>query len=166
MSPDEAKAIIDRFAAADSSLAAIAAVARQLIDQVAAAAVTLAERERKRAWRAHRKAVPDMSRTGVPDAVSARARSSSSSLREDLENGGGGDPRARALDENVSAEGLTNEVERIVKENGHWPSPRGWVRSATVEQIERRLRLGQKPSLIVDAVNHASRNGIAVGQPH
>jgi hypothetical protein len=92
------------------------------------------------------------------------ASASASYARQFEEDGGGGDPRARPLDENVSAEQLADEVERIVKENGHWP-PRGWVRSATVEQIERRLRLGQKPLLIVDAVNQASKSGIAVGQP-
>ena len=36
MTVAEAKAIVDRFAAANSSTAAIAAVAKQLIDQLAA----------------------------------------------------------------------------------------------------------------------------------
>jgi hypothetical protein len=165
MSPDEAKGIVDKFAAADSSLAAIAAIAKQLIDQVAADAVRLAECERKRVYRARIKTVPDKCLGHVPDSVpdtaSARARSSLI-LESKILGGGGGDTRARDL-QNISAEELADQVESMVKQNGHWSS--NWLHSATVVQIERRLRLGQRPELILDAVNLALKNGIAVGQP-
>jgi len=96
------------------------------------------------------------------DAASARACSSSSSFQEELKKGGG-DTRARPIDENVSAEQIADTVEQLVKETGHWPKG-GWLRSATVEQIDRRLRIGQIPSLIVDAVTLACKRDTS-GQP-
>lgn len=177
MTGDEAKAIFDKFAAADPSMAPLAAVAKQLIDQVAADAQALsvadrceldARREKDRVDRDNENAYRRKKRREKPasigrpsdaqtsdgrpaDAVSSRARSSSSYLEENKINGGGGDTRARADDENVSAEQIASTVEQIVKETNHWPAD-GWLHSATVEQIERRLKVGQRPSLIVEAV--------------
>jgi len=124
MTADEAKAIIDRFAVADSSLAAIAAVAKQLIDQVAAdaQALSLADRRELEEWRAkaeveriknnerqqrHRSRLRhgdchgDVTVT-ASDASPARARSSSSFLESKKEGGGGVCARegARDTDEN------------------------------------------------------------------
>jgi hypothetical protein len=96
---DEAKAIVDRFAAADPSMATIASVAKQLIDQAVndaealsaadrlelvefrakADAERIADAARKRRKRASAGHPPDIHRTSA-DGVSARARSSSSFL--------------------------------------------------------------------------------------
>jgi hypothetical protein len=177
MTPDEAKAILDRFVEADSSLAAIAAVAKQFIDQVAADAQALSaadkdelaerrareqrDRENDNAYRrARRQRHPtDVRRMsdGCPtDAVSTRARSSSSSL-ESKKEGGGGDARARAIDViSEEAETITNEITRILTETNHQYSGR-WGHSAVAEQIERRFRLGQRAPIIIDAVRKAAR---------
>src|ERR1700722_692737 len=135
MNPDEAKAVVDELMLAAAVTNTVGAQLRTLFDELngwrdKAELARTAHKGKQQRHRDREKA--SRLRHGyVPVTPPSRARSSSSSLREDLENGGGGDARARPLDENVSAEGLTNEVERIVKENGHWPSPRGWVRSAT-----------------------------------
>jgi hypothetical protein len=110
MTADEAKAIIDRFAAADSSMAAIAAVAKQLIDQVAAdaQALSVADRRELEEWRAkaevnrtknterqqrHRDREKSRLRNGDV-TVTGPSRARSSSILEE-ENIGGGDAHVR-----------------------------------------------------------------------
>jgi hypothetical protein len=189
MSPAETKAIVDKFAAADSSMTGIAAIAKQLIDRVAADAQALSaadryeldarrkkeriDRDKDNAYRRdkrRKKAAsggrPSDEKTSVgrpTDALSSRARSSSILEEESKKEGGGGNARARAIDENSSAEQIADAVERIVKETGHWPKG-GWVRSSTITQLERRIRIGQSPLLILDAVERACKRDTS-GQP-
>jgi hypothetical protein len=158
MTPDEAKATIDRFATADSSMAAIAAVAKQLIDQVAAAAVTLAERERKRAQRA-RKAVPDKCPGHVPDTVSARARSSST-LEVKIDDDD--DPRARN-ENKISIEQLAENVEQITRENGKLPIG-GWNRAVLIAYLQKHVCAGVSPRLIIGAFRVVSARA-PIGAP-
>jgi hypothetical protein len=182
---DEAKAIIDRFAAADSSLVAIAAVTKQLIDQVAAdgQALSAADRRELEEWRAKgevdrlntnerqqrcrdRKKSRDghvTSRDG-PAASHAHARSSSIFLEE--RKTGGDDTRARANEKisldlarpPIDPDDLTTQIEAIVKEHGRWP-PRqteGWNHAVNVSIVDRLLREGVAANTILDAVRIAT----------
>lgn len=68
----------------------------------------------------------------------------------------GGDAReAPSFNSQELAERTAQAIEGIINEHGHWPKG-GWVHAVTVEQVEKRLRQGANPTLIVDAVRAAS----------
>jgi hypothetical protein len=174
MSPDEAKATIDRFAAADSSTAAIAAVAKQLIEQVATDAAALSEtdrreldalrekqrveREKDNAYRRQKRrekpasvGCPSDAKTSVgcpSDALPSRARSSSI-LEEKIDDDDDDDPRAR--DEKISIEQLADTVEQITRENGKLPIG-GWNRSVLIAWLQKHIRASRSPQLIIGTV--------------
>jgi hypothetical protein len=162
MTADEAKAVIDKFAAADSSMAAIAAVAEQLIDQVAADAQALsaadrceldARREKERVDRDNENAYRRKKRREKPasigcpsdvqtsagcpsDVASSRACSSSAYLEESKIGGGGECARERARD--------THENKLILREVGP-PADNPEEVAAEVEQVVKRSGVGRWP---------------------
>ena len=68
--------------------------------------------------------------------------------------------RARGREIKVLAEQIAIEDERIVQSAGKMRRG-GWNHSAVVEQIERRLRLGIRPNIVLDAVRVATDRAAA-----
>jgi hypothetical protein len=97
------------------------------------------------------------------EPASARARSSS--ILEEEKIDGGGDARARE-NEKISLslarapadpDDLTTQIENIVKECGRWPHrpTEGWNHAVNVSLVDRLLREGVAPNVILDAVRCA-----------
>jgi len=178
---DEAIAIIDRFIAADSSAPAFAAVIKMMLARIRAAAQALTpdleelmerrereqlEREKENAYRRKKRrdkpasaGRPSDAETSVgcpADAVSSRARSSSSYLEESKIDDDD-DTRARVFKSRSAGE-IAGEIELVVKAAGKWPRNPGsyWTRAVVVPQIEGRLTQGMSAELIIGAVQSAA----------
>jgi hypothetical protein len=150
---------INAFLATGVTAAQIASVAKTYVDKLEAKRAR--DRADQKRSRVRRKCQSDVSLTsdgGQNPAALARAGSFSKNL-ESKEEGGGEDARARA-------DRIYLEVEEIMKVDRHWPASPSeyWARSVVVDQIARRLRLGQNEKIILDTVRAASAR-LTAGAP-
>jgi hypothetical protein len=104
--------------------------------------------ERVRACRERKRCNETRNVSGFVTSNIGDSLSSSFLKRENLDDDGG-DARARDADQ------IACEIELIIKADGHWPRS-GWPRAVLVEQVTKRIRIGQKSALILDAVRGAS----------
>jgi outer membrane murein-binding lipoprotein Lpp len=162
MNPDEAKAVIAELMLAGAVSGETGAQLGALFDELNGWR-DKQERDREAARLRMQKA---RSRTfaNVREQAPSRARSSSSYLEEG-KNVDDGDTRARDS-ENINLEvarapidpsDLIAQIEGVVKEHHRWP-PRpteGWNRAVDTSLVERLLREGVTPNLVLDAVRGA-----------
>jgi hypothetical protein len=150
---------IHAFLATGVTAAQIASVAKSYVDKLEAKRAR--DRADQKRSRARRRCQTDVSLTsGGRQNPAALARAFSFSRSEESkEEDGGEDARARA-------DRIYLEVEEIMKADRHWPASPSeyWARSVVVDQIARRLRLGQNETVILDTVRAASAR-LTAGAP-
>jgi hypothetical protein len=154
MTPAEAKAVIDELVGRGALSAVIGRAITGMLDELQAWRGKRDEDNAKAAARMqrHRSRTFANVREQPPDTSPARARSSSILEERKIDD----DDDTRARDENnLSAEGIADTAERIVKESGHWPLG-GWNHAAHIAHIQEHLRRGIGAQVVVDGYRVAS----------